>query len=307
MSITAIREHADIVIENTALTTREEWLELRRQGIGGSDAAAVLGLTKWSSPYALWEEKVGNIPSDLEPSNAMKWGIRLEQAIGEGFAEDTGIEVVRYPVMLRSKQWPWMQVNLDFITADATATVECKNVGLRMADEWEDGNVPDHYALQGQHELAVTGQDTVWFAVLIGGQEPRYVKVERDQALIETLAEEERIFWEMVKANTPPAVDGSQATADALALRYADPEIGSAIDLPLDTLKLLQRREALKADEKYVKAEILAIDNELKAMLGEKEVGYVNGQVVATWKKIDRKGYTVEPTSFRKLHTPKRK
>lgn len=284
MSIETIRDHADIVIDNTANTTRREWLDLRTEGIGGSDAAAAVGLSPYESPYSLWASKTGLV-GEKEETDPMRWGNRLEEAIGMGFATDTGIEVVRYPVMLRSKQYPWAQVNLDFLTADGEGVVECKNVGLYQLDSWEDGKVPGHYGLQGQHELAVTGLDVLWFAALIGGQNPRYIKVERNQTLIEDLMEQERQFWELVKANTPPAIDGSEATTKALKEQYAEPAEGSMVEVdPVVMTELLRTRADLKADEKYTKARLDVVENSIRSILGDAEVGTVEGVPAVTWK-----------------------
>jgi putative phage-type endonuclease len=304
MSLATIKDHAEVVMPNTDDAPLDEWLAKRRLGIGGSDAAAALGLSKWDSQYSLWADKVG-IKPPIDDTNPMKWGRRLEQAIGYGFAEDTGTPVTRYPVMFRSLEWPWMQTNLDFITQDAEKAVEVKNVGGFRVSDWEDGAVPPHYALQGQHELAVTGLSSVIFAVLVGGNDPRYIEVERDDDLIGELVIREKAFWDLVESNTEPAVDGMDATTLALKSRYADPEIGSSVELQPKLIEpLIERRKHLKAEAKYLDGELHQVENEIKALLGDYEIGTVNNITVVTWKKIDRAGYTVEDTSYRKLHVP---
>ena len=305
MSIATVRENADVVIPNTDQTSLEEWLDTRKLGIGGSDAAAAVGLSPYESAYSLWLMKRGELP-DKEDTDPMRWGRRLERAIGEGFAEDTGIQVVRYPVLLRSKRWPWAQVNLDFLTEDGEAVVECKNVGLYQLDEWEDGNVPAHYMLQGMHELAVTGLDKLWFAALVGGQNPRYIEVDRDDAVIESLMEQERLFWELVRSNTPPAVDGSESTSEALKMRYAHPEPGSMVEVDRDRMAdLVERRASLKADQKYVKAALDAVENEIKEMLGDHEIGTVDGVPAITWKESTVEAHMVQAFTRRPLAVPK--
>lgn len=305
MSLEQILDTADIVIPNTDEYPYEQWLERRREGIGGSDAAAALGLSKWDTPYSVWAQKVGLL-GPKEDTNPMVWGRRLEIPIGLGFAEDTEIPVTRYPVMLRSKEFPFMQVNVDFLTRGADAVVECKNVGIYMADEWEDGNVPDHYMLQGQHELAVTGLEKVWFAVLVGGNDPRYIEVERDQDVIDMLVEQEAAFWDLVQRLDPPSLDGDDATTDALKAQYADPEIGSVKALDdTNVLELIAEHARLNEQLTLVKRAKTGVDNDLKALLGNYEVGTVNGTPVVTWKKQDRKEHMVKATSFRKLDFPK--
>lgn len=287
MSINTVRESADVVMTGTDTASVEEWLVRRKEGIGGSDAAAACGLSPWDSMYSLWEMKRGNLPSK-DDTEAMKWGRRLERAMGEGFAEDTGIPVVRYPVMLRSKIWPWAQVNLDFLTADGESVVEVKNVGLWQLQEWEDGRVPGHIMLQGMHELAVTGLGHLWFAALVGGQNPRYIEVQRNDAVIEALMEQEKAFWDLVEANTPPAVDGSDATTQALKDRYANPEPGSMVEVDEAMMgDLLLRRSVLKVDAAYTKSELDVVENQIKAILGDHEIGTVDGRPAVTWKKSE--------------------
>lgn len=305
MSLATIERHADIVVPDATTLTRPEWLKIRRQGIGGSDAAAALGLSKWSSPYSLWTEKT----SDTEPveitNQAMTWGNRLEEAIGHGFAEDTGIPVMRYPAMLRSKQWPWMMVNLDFITADGLAVVECKNVGLRAADQWENDQVPIHYAVQVQHEMAVTGMDSAWLAVLIGGQDPRYIRVERDETVIADMAAKLEAFWHSVTTGTPPTVDESEATKEALALRFPIATPGSSVELDVRALDLLSIRANLKADIKEINGTLTGVENELRELLGDAEAGTFNGTTVVTYKTVTKAPYTVTPKPYRTFHIPK--
>lgn len=284
MSIDVIREHAEIVIENTLAMKAEEWLAKRREGVGGSDAAAAVGLSPWDTQYSLWADKRGLV-GPKKVTDPMKWGTRFEEPIGLGFAEDTGIAVTRYPVMLRSKLYPWAQVNLDFLTADASGVVECKNIGRDFEKEWDDGNVPDHLGLQGQHELAVTGLDYLWFAAVISGNVPRYIRVERNQSLIDDLMEQERVFWELVVANTPPAVDGSAATKRALAEQFAHPTKGGVEDVDTPVMRdLVERHLALKADEKYVEAALDTVDNQIRAILGNAEIGLVGDKPAVTWK-----------------------
>lgn len=309
-AVNAIGDHAEIVWQPPpdAPIDRDDWLRHRKAGLGGSDAATTLDLNPWSSPYALWADKTTDLISD-EDNEYMKWGRRLEEAIGWGISEDTGITVARYPYMLRSKKWPWLQVNLDFIAPESV--VEVKNVGIRMSHEWDDGAVPDHYMLQGQHACAVTGLPGVHFFPLIGGNEARPVYVERDDALINDLVEAERKFWELVENLTPPAVDGSEATRNALKSVFANPVKEGVIELTahqaLEMKYLLQSRAEYSQAEKDAKKGKNDQENLIFAMLGNAEIAVHNGVTLVTWKKQDRKAYTVEASTRRVIHVPKPK
>jgi putative phage-type endonuclease len=312
MTITAedtIAEHAEVVCRTDDLP-REEWLVLRKLYIGGSEAAASIGLSPYESPTSLFITKTSEEVTD-EDNDYMRWGRRLEEAIGYGIAEDTDIPVVRHPYMMRSKQWPWMAVNVDFLshaTMDyPPSVVEVKNVSAHLSREWEDGAVPAHYGLQGQHACAVLGLPGVHFFPLIGGNEGRPVYVERNDRLIEQLVEGERQFWDLVQQDLMPDPDASTATRDALRKQYrlTGDDFGAAREIPREAVHLLRERR----DAKRVIAEqqeyIQEIENRLMQWLGKAEIGKVGGVTVVTWKQQSRKAHLVADSTFRMFHVPR--
>jgi putative phage-type endonuclease len=308
----SIYEYAEVVVEDTdALLSAPDgeaaWLMRRREGIGGSDAAAAMGLSPFDSPLSLFYAKRGDYHAEV--TEAMEMGHLMEPVIGDLFARQTGLEVVRWKRMLRSRQWPWMQVNLDFLVPAEDAVAEAKNVGFRMADEWigehTEPLVPAHYLIQGEHELAVTGRPRCYFPALIGGAKFRYVVVERDEELIADIAEQERRFWEMFLADTPPLPDAHRATTAALKRAYPSAAPGLSVEVPRTILAEIAERAALKAQVRAVQAEIDAIENHWRLLLGEAEMATVDGVPVLSLKQIDRDGYTVAPSSYRRFSIPK--
>jgi putative phage-type endonuclease len=274
-----IEAHAEVVMD-TSKASRDDWLETRKGGLGGSDAAAALGLSPYKGPFALWSEKTGGWVDD-EDNERMFWGRKLELPILEAFAERSGTPVKRYPFMLRSRAHPFMTVNLDGFTD--LAVVEAKNVGLRMADEWEDGAVPDHYNLQGQHACVVTGLPGVWFVCLIGGQELRWVYIERDDVLCADLIFALEQFWKLVEGRIAPAVDGSKSTKDALRNRYAESVLERVEVRPIVAQWLLERID-LKAQMKALEAQLDSYENSIKAELGSAGIGTVGGEELVHWR-----------------------
>jgi putative phage-type endonuclease len=297
-----IHQHANVV-GRTDTMERPEWLRMRKVGIGASDAAPALGLSPWGSPFSVWVDKTSDEISD-EETERQKWGRRLELPIMLGVAEDTGIPVRQFPFMVQSKEWPWMTANLDGISP--RSNVEVKNVDRFMAEEWDDGAVPMHYMIQGQHSNAVTGHTGTHFFPLIGGNTPRPVYVERNDRLIEDLVESERQFWELVKDLEMPSIDGLRGTKAALGRMYGNPEIGSDKELPHEALGLIEQRSEVMAKIKELNEVKDEVENRLKAWLGHAEIGTVNGLVVFTWKGSPRSGYYVEPKEMiRSIHVPK--
>lgn len=300
-----IERHAD-AITNTDDLDREDWLALRRKGLGGSDAAAVLGMNPWRTPYTVWADKTEQLDQDTQrPNMRMRMGQLLEPVIGTLFTEQTGIEVERYPYMLRSKEWPWMLVNLDFVVPTPEAALEAKTTDARNFGQWEDedgkAKIPEAYLIQGQHELAVTGFQSVFFGALIGGNDFRIMEVKRDDFLIENLVEAERKFWTMVEDVQPPAVDGSDATTQTIKAMYPTSDPGTLIELGEEAIPLIERIEHAKAVYKAAEVEKQTYENQLKSLLGNAELGTIDGRVVVSWKSSTVKAHWRNESTRRPL------
>jgi len=184
---------------------RQEWLEARRRGIGGSDAAVVLGLSRWKTPHALWLEKTGQSTGEGADSEAMHWGRALEPVIRSEYERRTGALVAEYP-QIAHPDYGWMLANVDGLTDDGKV-LEIKTA--RTADGWgEEGTdeVPEAYALQVQHYMAVTGREMADIAVLIGGSDFRIYTIFADAQLQADLIKAEAAFWERVQKREPPEI-----------------------------------------------------------------------------------------------------
>jgi predicted phage-related endonuclease len=182
---------------------------------------------------------------------------------------------------------------------------EAKTASAYKLGEWEDG-IPDEYMLQIQHYIAVTDCNGAYVAVLIGGNTFKWQYIPRDDELIATLIQLESDFWEHVQNNTPPPLDGSEATANFLNEKFPNSTPLSRISLPVQAAELIM--QYLSANEKvkeFTEQRQLA-ENLLKDMLGENEIGDVIGGHAITWKsqtheRIDSKTLKVEqPIIYRK-------
>jgi putative phage-type endonuclease len=292
-------------------TTPAEWRKWRTTGIGGSDVGVIAGVSTYkdSSPYTIWAEKTGNgatgVDERFEPE-WMRWGRLLEDPIAEEFTRRTGIEAYPFRQMIRSDEYPFMIANVDRLTGpvdEVDGVLEIKTT--RFADQWEIGEdgavtVPPAYLLQGQHYLAITTLDVVWFACLIGGQELRIAEVARNDALIGDLIAIEEDFWHKVETRTPPAADGSLGTLTALRRQWV-PEPGKAAELDrLDGDALFAKRRHLESERKIVEDEIDEIDAAIMAALGDAEIGTVDGETVVTWRAAER--VTLDSKAFKAQH-----
>ena len=269
---------------STANLSREQWLEERRKGIGGSDAAAVAGLSPWKSPVEVWLEKTGQVEPE-EPGEAAYWGTVLEDVVAQEFSKRTGFRVRRRNAILKHPQYEWMIANVDRMLVGSSEGLECKTTSASQAKEWEGDEIPAQYIVQVQHYMAVTGAKAWWLAVLIGGQKFIHKRIERDDELIQQLIEIEKDFWENhVLANVPPELDGSPASTELVKKMYPQATLPS-VDLPSQAKELIEELENVKADIKILEEQKNECENKLKQLLGEHEAGRIDDMIV-TWKNV---------------------
>ncbi len=221
---------------------RDEWLDVRRRGIGSSDAAAAVGLNPYQSSLELWMQKTGRahlLPGDdpNDEESPMYWGHILESIVAAHYTKRTGRQVRKINAVLQhpdsDKSWMLANIDREVIGCEEVQILECKTAGINGARLWKDG-VPEYVQLQVMHQLAVTGKQAADVAVLLGGQHLEIHRITRDEAMIRNLIQLERDFWQFVETDTPPPADGS-ASAD-LALRCLYPQdTGSTVDFSEDT------------------------------------------------------------------------
>jgi len=225
----------------TNTLSRDEWLTVRKGGIGSSDAGAAVGLNPYQSPLELWLVKTGRdggLPK-VDPNdetNPMYWGTLLEPIVAAHYTKRSGNRVRRINAVLQhpDQDKAWMLANIDreIVGAADVQILECKTAGEFGARLWRDG-VPDYVVCQVQHQLAVTGKAAADVCVLICGQEIRIYRIERDDVLINRLIELERQFWRYVEMDVPPPADGSDSADVALRCLYPH-DAGHTLDLTQD-------------------------------------------------------------------------
>lgn len=216
---------------------REDWLAVRKQGIGSSDAAAAVGLNPYKSQLELWLEKTGRDTSlpKLDPNDEESpayWGNILEPIVAAHYSQRSGNRVRRVNAVLQhpDPKLTWMLANIDreVIGADDVQILECKTAGIKGARLWKEG-VPEYVQLQVMHQLAVTGKQAADVAVLLGGQHLEIHRIERDESMIARLVDLERLFWDYVISDTPPPADGTDSAETALRCLYPE-DNGQTLD-----------------------------------------------------------------------------
>lgn len=290
---------------------RDEWLLQREKGIGASEAATVLGLSKWSSPFQLWSRKVGLTESTVEETENMYWGRRLESIIADEYMHRTGnkIEDLGEFTICQHPKYPFMLATLDRLFCDADSLqygdLECKATSSFNREEWEN-EPPIYYQVQVQHQLAVTGLQKAVIAVLIGGNRFDWVEVPRNDAFIEMLIQKETEFWQMVESETAPDVDGDEATTEALKEMYPDDD-GATVALPPEALAWDNRLIEIKESIKGLQAEKSAIENKLRQAIGTNSFGIISDGTKYSYKTMVKREFTVPEAEIRVLRRIKAK
>jgi putative phage-type endonuclease len=258
--------------------TPEEWQKFRKSmnGIGGSDCAVIMGLSPFKSPFSLWLEKTGQVKAKNLDNEYIEWGNLLEPVIRDKFRRETGFEVSENPFVLQHDEFDWMLANVDGELIDPAfggekGILEIKTTSERHKKEWDLGP-PDYYMLQIQHYLGVTGYKYAYVAVLIGGHEFKYFKIDRDDYVIDRIIAAEKEFWDMVQNDLAPEIREVDSTA--LAEAYPEDDGETAL-LPPELEELAEKYWDTQKQIKLLEDSLETIKNKIKFQA--KENKYLRG------------------------------
>ena len=280
---------------------RQEWLAERRRSLGGSDMGAVLGMHRYSSPYAVWADKTGRIP-EKEDNEAMRQGRDLEDYVARRFMEKSGKKVRRLNAILRNDEYPHLHANIDRDIVGEDSGLECKTASAISARRFAGGDFPENYYCQCVTYLAVTGYRRWYLAVLILGkgfliyqmttvpddtvpewcESSIYVSPEEIRALTEAADH----FWTAyIETDTPPPADGLPSTTEAMETIYAEDHGGEVQLLGREGLfkeyfSMMECMNLLTRDMEIIKQTIMED-------LGDAASGSCEGYSVS-WKRQTR-------------------
>lgn len=267
--------------------SREEWLAARKNGIGGSESAAVLGASPFQSAYQLWALKTGWIKegSGIRQDNA-DIGHAIEPVAAQLFSARTGWEVVNMGdfCIATDERWPHLFATHDVFTEDSDrglGVVEIKAVSGGASAQWRDGP-PLYYQIQIQQEMLIAGATWGAFAVLFGGPSWRFAIFPQEfhDGFADRLIRDTDQFWQRVLNQDPPDVDHSEHTTWALRQKYFKEEPKSVIELGVDFESIDRERQTLVSLAGQVKKRKTLLDNLIRAKMGTAEVGLIDGRPV---------------------------
>lgn len=274
-------------VMDTRGVSREEWLAERRNGIGGSDAATVVGLNPWSSRYALYLDKTGQLKE--QPDNErMRLGRDLEEYVAQRFCGETVKRVRRVHAMFAMTEYPFIRADVDREVVGENAGLECKTATRLKKADLDAGVIPLQYYCQCYHYMNVRGYDRMYLAILLLGEGLYIFTIERNEKEQDALLTAEIAFWrDYVEAGVFPPADGSDSTAEAISEAFGGMQDNG------DTVSLsqfdadLSRLEAIRGQMKELEAQKQEIENRIKAEIGEATGGESENWIVS-WKASTR-------------------
>ncbi|MRZ79958.1 hypothetical protein GKD14_14205 [Paeniclostridium sordellii] len=295
-----MRKYLDAIISHeTKYMTKEEWLEARRGGIGGSDASSVLGFNPYKSSISVYLEKIqnNNLSRDLERKDGislinknqfkeevsykMELGNKLEEFVAREFTLKTGKKVRNINGILKNDNYPFALANIDRAVVGEKAFLECKVTNSFSKKLWKK-EVPMHYQIQMTHYMAVTGATHCYVAALIGNEDLVIHKIYRDEELISKVMNLEKRFWdECVLGESLPNPDGSDDYSNMLQGIYKDSKKEELILFEKDDL--MSRYDEVCELSKDISKEKKTIEQYIQSQMKDYEVAYLGDRKI-TWK-----------------------
>lgn len=273
--------------KNTKELTHEEWLLERRKGIGGSDVAAIMGVSPWKSAASVYLDKIGEFPLEDNDSERMRIGRDLEEYVAQRFVEATGKKVRRNNHMLYHDDYQFILADIDREIVGENSILECKTTNSYCKSQWEY-EAPLHYQLQCQHYMLVTGAERCYIACLIGNEAFTYHVIERDAEAMSALLSIEKDFWmNYVEAGQLPPPDGSEDYSEALRKMYPGCN-DESVELSSRASNNIARLDVLNEEIKERKAEVELLKQEIQLEMKDAELAYsIDGRKV-TYKSGER-------------------
>lgn len=275
----------------------------RRRFLGGSDAGAILGLSPWRTPLDVYFEKIADEPPKSDPKREkfFRRGKILEPYVLDMLRDEKKIKVRSANARFVDPVHDFLSCEVDAVTEDDGDDIEIKTVHPFAAAEWGDEDtdeIPDHYTAQAVHGLMITGKRARIVAALIGADDLRVYRVERDEETIAGLRARLLFFWQCVQERTPPP---AIRLSDLAKLYGVDTGQVVAVDNELTVLDTLERlrtlKDRVKADEKQIEAEEFAI----KSFMKSAAVLTVGNKKVCSWKTQSRRHIPAESV---RIHYP---
>ncbi len=253
-----------------------EWHARRRASVTASDVAALLGRSRWTSPFGVWARITGRVQADVADSEAAEAGVRLEQAVADWWSEKSGHKLAPSPGLIEHPSLDYFVGTPDRRILDTDGAIvgvyEGKTTGHFRQAEWAEGP-PEEAKLQLQAYLVLTGLDVGAVAALIGGQKMRWAWQAADPALADLILSTVERFWvENIEKDDPPPISGMEHDTSVLAKLYPKAD-GTAVTFTPQECEMVYQRQSLAGQIKELEAKKGLLENQIKEILGASQLG----------------------------------
>lgn len=278
---------------------REEWLDVRKSGIGSSEVATIVGLNPFETPLQLWRRKRG-LDAPQEESFAMRAGHYLEDAVAQFWHDETGREIIKRSAtdwIIRSNEKPYMQVSpdrtfwLDGNRSNSNKGIlECKTTQLAV----DGDNLPKHWFCQVQYQLGVAELTQGSLAWLTQGREFGYRDIAFSPDFFGWLCEEvERFHTDNIIGGREP----DPISAGDILLKYSRHTDGKFVETTDEVFGAYTQLKDVRRGLAELERRKEELEEKIKLAFGDAEGLTYQGVTLATWKapkpspKFDAKGF----------------
>lgn len=256
----------------------DAWLELRKTGITATDMTAIMGVSPWKTPFALYAEKTGQFQPEPVGEAAHR-GLILEDAVATWWeSQHEGKKLRRSNGVLRLKDVPWAMCSIDRMVQGEDHIVEIKTSASPL---WRIG-IPEFVQVQCQWQLLISGFEEMTVAALLGGLVFREETVRADRNLQTEMFRKAELFREAIENRTAPALDGRDSDILA-AIKPQESEEWAQADDGIDRVAALYSQTLYES--KLLDQELSNLAISLKEAIGERQGIVGNTGWLATWRQ----------------------
>lgn len=266
--------------------SRENWLEVRKNGIGSSEVATIVGLNPWETPYQLWRRKVC-LDAPKQENFAMKAGHYLEDAVSRFWADETGRKIIKRSAgdwIIRDNDRPFLQVSPDrtYWLGESRANsdkgiLECKTTQMNI----DADDLPKHWFCQVQYQLGVAGYTQGSLAWLCSAREFGYTDITLVPDFYAWLTDEVARFW---RDNIQEGKEPDIVNVGDVLLKYNRHTNGKSIEVSDEVFAAYQQLKDVRKELAQLDERKEALEAKIKIAFKDAEALAHNGETIATWR-----------------------
>ncbi len=302
--------------------SKDHWLALRHQDVTSTESAALFGLSPYMTEFELYHRKIDPTPIEIEETERMKWGSRLEPVIAQGISEDFGViikpfkEYVRHDNLRMGSSFDYLitgagdDVRNEISTAfleRGRGILEIKNVDYFIhKDYWMEGEAPVHIEIQVQHQLEATGYEWAVICPFVGGNCLKPLIRIRDRDMGANIVAAINKFWKDVAVGNEPAPDFNR-DAEFIAKLYGEAS-DDQVDLTDNSRARIALEEYILAGEleKQAKERKEAAKTEVLLLMKNAKKAYADGYTVSA-STVSETTYTATRKAYRNFRVTRNK